>query len=140
MQPVLIDSNILIDIFSDNSAWGDWSRDQLTLLSSSTLLFINPIVYSEISIGFERIEELEECLAVLPLRMAEIPEAALFLAGKAFLQYRRNKGTKDSTLPDFFIGAHAAVNDWGIITRDAKRMSYYYPGLRIISPGNEFSL
>ncbi|RKX97145.1 MAG: DNA-binding protein [Spirochaetes bacterium] len=140
MQPVLIDSNILIDIFSDNPEWCDWSRDQLTLLSSSTLLFINPIVYSEISIGFEKIEELEECLAVLPLRMAELPEAALFLAGKAFLKYRRSKGTKNTTLPDFFIGSHAAVNNWAVITRDAKRMSYYYPGVKIISPGSEFRL
>ena len=140
MQPVLIDSNILIDIFTDSRDWADWSRDQLTLLAASSSLFINPIVYSEISIGFKRIEELEECLGVLPLRFEEIPEEALFLAGKAFLKYRRKQGTKSSTLPDFFIGAHAAVKDWRIITRDKKRMAYYFPSLEIISPGNEYRI
>ncbi|MCK5734864.1 MAG: type II toxin-antitoxin system VapC family toxin [Spirochaetaceae bacterium] len=140
MQPVLIDSNILIDIFTDSKDWADWSRDQLTLLAASASLYINPVVYSEISKGFKRIEELEECLGVLPLRFAEIPGEALFLAGKAFLKYRRKQGTRNSTLPDFFIGAHAAVKDWRIITRGKKRMAYYFPTLKIISPGNEYKI
>ena len=140
MQPVLIDSNILIDIFTDSIDWADWSRDQLTLLAASASLYINPIIYSEISIGFKRIEELNECLEILPLRLAEIPEEALFLAGKAFLKYRGKQGTKSSTLPDFFIGAHAAVKDWKVITRDKKRLANYFPTLTIISPGNEYRI
>ena len=138
MQPVLVDSNILIDIFSDDGNWAQWSIDQLTLLSQSTILHINPIIYSDISMVFGRIEDLHRNLSILPLRYSEIPQEALFLAGKAFLQYRRNKGTKSITLPDFFIGAHGAVENWAIITRDAKRMAYYFPSLSIFSPGQEF--
>ena len=134
MDPVLIDSNILIDIFSDNPEWYKWSRDNLTYLSQMTNLYINPVIYSEISIGFRRIEELERYLAVMPVKTAYIPKEALFLAGKAYLSYRKKSGTKLSTLPDFFIGAHAAVNKWQIITRDPKRMSFYFPALKIISP------
>lgn len=134
MDPVLIDSNILIDIFSDSPEWYKWSRDNLTYLSQMTELFINPVIYSKISIGFSKIEELERCLNVLPVKMSEIPREALFLAGKAFLNYRKNKGNKSASLPDFYIGAHAAVKRWQIITRDPKRMSFYFPSLEIISP------
>jgi predicted nucleic acid-binding protein len=134
MEPVLIDSNILIDIFSDNREWFQWSRDQLTLLSQQTQLFINPIIYTEISIGFEKIDELENCLDLIPVKNREIPKEALFLAGKAFLKYRRSDGVKSAPLPDFYIGAHAAVEGWSVITRDPKRMQYYYPGLDVISP------
>lgn len=134
VDPVLIDSNILIDIFTDNPEWYKWSRDNLTYLSQMTSLHINPVIYSEISIGFSRIEELESCLNILPVKMTQIPREALFLAGKAFLSYRRKSGTKSSALPDFYIGAHAAVNCWQIITRDPKRISFYFPALRIISP------
>ena len=134
MHPVLIDSNILIDIFSNDKEWGDWSRDQLTVLANTTRLYINPIVYSEISIGFERIEELDECLSILPLSYQELPRDALFLAGKAFLRYRRKNGNKFSPLPDFYIGAHAAVKEWQVITRDPNRMAYYFPTIRILSP------
>ena len=134
MHPVLIDSNILIDIFSNDKEWGDWSRDQLTVLANTTRLYINPIVYSEISIGFERIEELDECLSILPLSHQELPRDALFLAGKAFLRYRRKNGNKISPLPDFYIGAHAAVKEWQVITRDPNRMAYYFPTIRILSP------
>ena len=134
MNPVLIDSNILIDIFSDDQDWCKWSRDQMTYLSQMTHLYINPIIYSEISIGFERIEELENCLNMLPVKAVNIPKEALFLAGKAFLKYKRNSGTKTSALPDFYIGAHAAVNRWQVVTRDPKRMSHYFPTLKIISP------
>lgn len=134
MQSMLIDSNVLIDIFSDSKDWFQWSRDKLTYLSQHTRLYINPIIYSEISIGFNKIEELEDCLGHLPIQLKEIPKEALFLAGKAFLNYRRKGGAKALPLPDFYIGAHAAVNGWAVITRDPKRMHYYYPGLEIISP------
>ncbi len=135
IRPVLVDSNILIDIFTDSPQWAQWSRDRLTVLSQSARLYINPVVYSEISVAFSRIETLDGCLALLPLKMETMPKEALFLAGKAFLQYRRSTaGTKTSTLPDFFIGAHAAVNGWRLLTRDPKRMKYYFPGLDIIAP------
>lgn len=134
MDPVLVDSNILIDIFSNSTDWFRWSRDQLTYLSGQTRLYINPIIYTEISIGFTKIEELENCLNLLPIQNQELPKEALFLAGKAFLSYRKNGGRKSATLPDFFIGAHGAVNKWSIITRDPKRMKFYYPSLNIISP------
>ena len=134
MEPVLIDSNILIDIFSDSKDWFRWSRDRLTYLSGQTRLYINPIIYSEVSIGFERVEELEACLGLLPLLYREIPKEALYLAGKAFLAYRRKGGTKSAPLPDFYIGAHAALEGWQLITRDPKRMKHYFPSLRIITP------
>ena len=101
LKPVLIDSNILIDIFSNNDEWFQWSRDQLTMLSQQTQLFINPIIYTEISIGFEKIEELEITLNLLPIKNREIPKEALFLAGKAFLKYKKNNGAKSAPLPDF---------------------------------------
>lgn len=134
MSPVLVDSNLLIDIFSDNPEWADWSRNQLTLLSRKTVLYINPVIYTEISTGFERIEELDKVLSSLPIRFEEIPREALFLTGKAFLKYRRKGGVKTSPLPVFYIGAHGAVNKWAVITRDPKRMTYYYPLLDVISP------
>jgi len=101
-----------------------------------TKLYINPVIYSEISIGFNRIEELDSLLKNMPLTQAEIPNDALFLAGKVFLSYRKIGGTRTSTLSDFYIGAHAAVKGWRIITRDKSRMEYYFPSLDIISPGN----
>lgn len=134
MHSVLVDSNILIDIFTDNPDWADWSLSQLSLLSDTSNLYINPVIYAEVSIGFIKIESFNEVLKTLPLKYQEIPREALFLAGKAFISYRRNEGRKTTTLPDFFIGAHASVMGWSIITRDSKRMSYYFPKLKIISP------
>jgi len=134
MKPVLVDSNVLIDIFTDDKRWFKWSRDTLTYLAQMTSLYINPVIYTEISIGFSRIEEFERCLDILPLKMAQPPKESLFLAGKAFLNYRRNSGTKSSTLPDFFIGAHAALNGWDIATRDPGRVKSYFPTVGLISP------
>ena len=134
MPSVLVDSNILIDIFSDNPDWADWSLNRLSHLSDTSNLYINPVIYAEVSIGFKEIESFNEVLKTLPLKYEEIPREALFLAGKAFVNYRRTEGKKTTTLPDFFIGAHASVMGWSIITRDPKRMSYYFPKLKIISP------
>lgn len=134
MHSVLVDSNILIDIFTDNPDWADWSLGRLSLLSDTSNLYINPVIYAEVSIGFNKIESFNEVLKTLPLKYQEIPREALFLAGKAFVSYRKNDGRKTTTLPDFFIGAHASVMGWSIITRDSKRMSYYFPKLKIISP------
>ena len=134
MTAVIVDSNILIDIFTDDQKFYDWSHGKLIELSGCCPLYINPIVYSEVSIGFSSIETLEEILGMLPIRSEEVPKEALFLAGKAFLEYRRRGGTRLNNLPDFFIGAHAAVKGWKVLSRDPKRMKKAYPGLEIISP------
>jgi len=134
MTATLIDSNILIDIFTDNPEWGAWSAKQLNLLSQKSKLYINPVIYAEVSIGFVKIESFNSVIKTLPLNYSEIPVEALFLAGKAFVNYRKNDGSKITTLPDFFIGAHASVMSWNLITRDPKRMKYYFPKLKIISP------
>ncbi len=134
MNGVLVDSNVILDIFLDDPNWADWSETMLNQYGTSHNLFINPIIYTELSIGFNRIEELEEALNRAGFHILEIPKEALFLAGKVFLQYRRNKGTKSSPLPDFFIGAHAAVLNLDLITRDVARYRTYYPTVHLISP------
>ena len=136
MKPVLVDTNVLIDIFTDDPVWYTWSRDQLTLLRQSARLVINPIIYSEISIGYTRIETLEAVLKQLPLTYEEIPKAALFLAGKAFVRYRRSGGVKSAPLPDFFIGAHAAVRNLRLITRNPARIAAHFPTVELITPSS----
>lgn len=131
---VLVDSSILLDIFTNNEQWGDWAEHQLAEVRSRAIPIINPIVYSEVSIGFHEIEELERVLSVTGVRLRGLPREALFLAGKAFLKYRRRKGTKQSVLPDFFIGAHAAVTKIPLLTRDARRIRSYYPSVSLIAP------
>jgi hypothetical protein len=134
MKGILVDSNIILDIFLDDPDWAEWSEAALSEYSIHTPLYINPIIYTEISIGFKKIEELETALLKGGLQMLEIPKEALFLAGKAFLKYKRSKGAKNSPLPDFFIGAQAAVLDLELITRDTKRYQTYFPTVKIISP------
>jgi predicted nucleic acid-binding protein len=134
MNGLLVDSNVILDIFLDDPTWVEWSEENLNRYGASHELFINPIVYTELSIGFNRIEELEEAIERAGFQMLEIPKEALFLAGKVFLQYRRNKGTKSSPLPDFFIGAHAAVLNVALITRDVARYRTYFPTVNLITP------
>lgn len=134
MNGLLVDSNIILDLFLDDPVWADWSEAALSDYAVHTPLFINPVIYSEISIGFEKIEELEAALAKSGFQMLDIPKEALFLAGKAFLNYRKHKGEKRSPLPDFFIGAHAAVSGLDLITRDKNRYQTYFPTVRIIAP------
>ena len=134
MKGILVDSNIILDIFLEDPNWAEWSEAVLSEYSVNTSLYINPIIYTEISIGFKKIEELETALAQGGFQILEIPKEALFLAGKAFLKYRRSKGVKKSPLPDFFIGAQAAVLDLELITRDTKRYQTYFPTVKIISP------
>jgi predicted nucleic acid-binding protein len=134
MSGILVDSNIILDVFLDDPNWAEWSESKLLKFSSITKLFINPIVYSEVSIGFQRIEELESALNQGGFQMLEIPKEALFLAGKAYLTYRRNKGTKRSPLPDFYIGAQAAIFKLDLLTRDPSRYHTYFPTVRLISP------
>ncbi|CAB1079195.1 Membrane-associated protein containing RNA-binding TRAM domain and ribonuclease PIN-domain, YacL B.subtilis ortholog [Olavius algarvensis Delta 1 endosymbiont] len=134
MRGILVDSNIILDVFLDDPKWADWSESKLAKYSSITKLFINQVVYSEVSIGFKRIEELEIGLNRGGFEMLEIPKEALFLAGKAFLRYRKNRGTKRSPLPDFYIGAQAAILDLDLITRDESRYRTYFPTVNLISP------
>jgi predicted nucleic acid-binding protein len=134
MRGILVDSNIILDIYLDDPNWAEWSESKLEEFSSITKLFINSVIYSEVSVGFKRIEELESALTRSGFQMLEIPKEALFLAGKAFLKYRENRGTKRSPLPDFYIGAQAAIFDMDLITRDVTRYRTYFPTVRLISP------
>ncbi|MEN8245768.1 MAG: PIN domain-containing protein [Thermodesulfobacteriota bacterium] len=135
MKGLLVDANVILDIFLDDPKWADWAESALAKYSVYTNLYINPIVYTEVSIGFKRIEELESALHKGGFLMVEIPKEALFLAGKAFLNYRKNSGIKRSPLPDFYIGAHAAILDIPLITRDLSRYRTYFPSVKLISPG-----
>lgn len=131
---ILVDSNIILDIVTEDRRWFDWSNDMLLSLSEANLLVINPIIYSEISVGFERIEDLEDVLDRRLFRRDQIPWEAAFLAGKCFLNYRRQGGKKEAPLPDFFIGAHAAVAKMQLLTRDDSRYKTYFPTVKIIGP------
>ena len=134
MKGLLVDSNIILDIFLDDPKWADWSVAALANASCDSKLYINQIVYTEVSIGFEKIEDLESALHAGGFQMLEIPKEALFLAGKAYLSYRQRKGTGNSPLPDFYIGAQAAVLGMDLITRDEGRYRTYFPAVKIISP------
>lgn len=134
MRGILVDSNIILDVFLDDPNWAEWSESKLAKLSLTTKLFINSVVYSEVSIGFQRIEELEFALNQSGFQMLEIPKEALFLAGKAYLTYRKNKGRKRSPLPDFYIGAQAAILKLDLLTRDPSRYRTYFPTVQLISP------
>ncbi len=134
MRGVLVDSNIILDVFVDDPQWADWSEVKLAELSSKTILYINPIVYSEVSIGFKRIEGLESALNRGGFQMLEIPKEALFLAGKAYSKYRKSRGSKRSPLPDFYIGAQAAILGMDLITRDEAIYRTYFPTVKLISP------
>ena len=134
MKGVLVDSNIVLDVFLNDPKWADWSESKLDEYDQLGILYINSIVYSEISIGFKRIEDLESAIAKAGFQMLEIPKEALFLAGKAYLKYKKRKGTKRTPLPDFFIGAQAAVQNLDLITRDVSRYQSYFPTVKLITP------
>lgn len=131
---ILVDTNVLLDVVQDDPQWGDWSQAQLDAHSLADSLVINAVIYSELSVAFERIEELEVVIAAAALSVEPIPREALFLAGKVFLNYRRRRGSRHSMLPDFYIGAHAAVRGYPILTRDTGRYRSYYPTVRLITP------
>jgi predicted nucleic acid-binding protein len=130
---VLVDANILLDILIPDPRWEEWSSVALAQAAESSLLAINPVIFAEVSVGFDRIEELE---AALPeeLQREALPWDAAFLAGKAFVSYRRRGGSKHAPLPDFYIGAHAAVRGYTLLTRDARRYRTYFPSLPLIAP------
>lgn len=132
MNGILVDSCVLLDLFTDDEHWADWSEAMLEKYSQTNTLYINSIVYTEISIGFDRVEEVESAIDALAIKVLELPREALFLTGKAYLKYRKNKGTKTSPLPDFFIGAHASVSQFGLVTRDMAKYKTYFPQVRLI--------
>ena len=134
MNGIFLDSCVLLDLFTNDPHWGDWSENILEQYGRTNTLYINSIVYTEVSVGFTRIEEFESTISNLGIKVLEIPREALFLTGKIFLEYRRNKGTKRSPLPDFFIGAHALVANFELITRDVGKFSTYFPELTLIHP------
>jgi predicted nucleic acid-binding protein len=134
MSAILVDSNVLLDIFTENSRWLSWSSAALEHAANESRLIVNPVIYAEVSIRFERIEELDEALPATIFERENIPYEAAFLAGKAFLAYRRRSGAKTSPLPDFYVGAHAAIRGYSVLTRDVSRYRTYFPRLSLISP------
>jgi hypothetical protein len=130
----LIDTNVLLDLVTDDPNWAGWSVAQLEAASLNGPLLINDVVYAELAVRYDRIEHLEEFVDEAGLVITPMPRAALFLAGKVFTQYRRSGGSRTGVLPDFFIGAHAAANELPLLTRDVGRYRTYFPSLKLISP------
>ena len=130
----LVDSNVLLDIMTEDPVWENWSTNALASAAEAGPGYINPIVYSEVSIRFSTVEALDAALPPQDYRREAIPWPAAFLAGKVFLDYRRSGGTKVTTLPDFFIGAHAAIAGWDLLTRDVGRYRTYFPTVTLIAP------
>ncbi len=134
MTDILVDSNIILDVVTEDPKWYEWSAGQLEKLAERHTLVINPIIYSEVSIGFDRIEDLDQTLPPDFFRRDPLSWEAGFLAGKCFIKYRRTGGKGRSPLPDFYIGAHAAISGMALLTRDTKRYRTYFPKLALISP------
>lgn len=134
MKGVLVDSNVILDVFLNDLKWADWSESKLEEYSDHTSLYINSIIYSEISIGFRLIEDLEFAISKAGFQLLEIPKETLFLAGKAYIKYKRRKGRKRTPLPGFFIGAQAAVLNLDLLTRDVSRYQSYFPTVKLIAP------
>jgi len=131
---VLVDSNVIFDYLSQDEEWFDWSAAMLAAAAEAGAIVINPVIYSEVSVRFARIEDVDLVLPADYFVRSPIPWAASFLAAKCFAQYKRRGGTRSGTLPDFYIGAHAAVSGLALLTRDARRYRQYFPKLRIIAP------
>ncbi|MFZ4408729.1 MAG: type II toxin-antitoxin system VapC family toxin [Paracraurococcus sp.] len=134
MTAVLVDSNILLDLLTDDPRWADWSARALGGLAATAQLVINPIIFAEVSVRAATIEAADAAFPAAFFRREPIPWDAAFLAGKAFLAYQRRGGVRRSPLPDFFIGAHAAVAGYRLLTRDAARYRTYFPALDVIAP------
>lgn len=133
-MPVLVDTNVLIDVATEDARWFDWSASRLSQAANRDGLAINPIVYAELSVHYDTLEALEAALSGHAFARLALPWDAAFVAGKAYRRYRGRGGAKRSPLPDFYIGAHAAVAGLALLTRDGKRYREYFPGLRLIEP------
>lgn len=131
---LLIDTNVLVDVLTNDVQWADWSISQMRAQSKIHQLAINPIIYAEVSLTFSTVEALDQTIDDLELALIEVPRSALFLAGKAFVRYRRLGGMKSNVLGDFFIGAHASVSRLPVLTRDTRRYTSYFPSVKLIAP------
>jgi predicted nucleic acid-binding protein len=134
VPPTLVDSDVILDIFTEDEEWLDWSSSALERCAGAGRLLINPIVYAEVSLRFESIEELDEALPREYFVREDLPWPAAFLAAQAFLTYRRRGGHRAHPLPYFYIGAHAAIGSYPLLTRDPRRYRTYFPKLRVIAP------
>ncbi len=134
MADTLVDSNVLLDVVTEDDEWFEWSAERLAEAASAGAIVINPIIYAEVSAGFHRIEELDDALPPTYYRRHALPWAAAFLAGQCFVKYRRRGGQRRSPMPDFYIGAHAAIAGLTLLTRDAGRYRDYFPTLRVVAP------
>jgi predicted nucleic acid-binding protein len=134
VTPVLVDSNVLLDVLTDDPIWSGWSADAIEHHADETVLVINPVIYAEVSVKFDRVEDLDDALPSSRFRRDPLPWDAAFLAVKSYLAYRRRGGERRSPLPDFYIGAHAAVTGMRLLTRDTARYRSYFPRLEIIAP------
>lgn len=134
MGATLVDSNVILDVVTDDAKWLDWSATALARQANEGRLVVNPIVYAEVAARFERIEDLEDALPEGYYERQALPWEAAFLAGRSFVRYRRRGGQRRSPMPDFYIGAHATVAGLTLLTRDARRYRTYFPKLRIIAP------
>ena len=132
-MPVLVDTNVIIDVLTDDRQWADWSLEQLEANAGSGLI-INPVVYAELCFGSPSIEFVDDVVRRFALTYQEIPRRGLFRAAKAFAQYKGRKGTRTSVLPDFFIGGHAEAAGLSLLTRDTRRLSTYFSSVRLICP------
>ena len=131
---IFVDTNVLVDLINNDPVWAQWSRRELASAKALDELAISPIVYAELSFGYPRIEDLDLMLDTTGIGLMPIPRRALFLAGKAFRQYRAAGGTRTGVLPDFFVGAHALIAGAPLLTRDPRRYRTYFPDLRLIAP------
>jgi predicted nucleic acid-binding protein len=134
MTPIVVDTNVLIDVITEDRIWGPWSSAAIEDAQERAVLVINPIIYGELSVGFTSVEALDRALPEDLYRREPIPFSAAFLAGQAFALYRQHGGTRKSLLADFYIGAHAAVAGYRLLTRDASRYRTYFPRLELIAP------
>ena len=134
MPATLVDSNVILDILTEDPEWAEWSAATLAAQADAGLLVVNPLVYAEVAARFDRIEDLEEALPASYFERRPLPWEAAFLAGRTFVRYRRRGGQRRSPLPDFYIGAHALTEGMTLLTRDARRYRSYFPALRIIAP------
>jgi predicted nucleic acid-binding protein len=134
VKPVLVDSNVLLDIATNDPKWIEWSRTALETAANQSILVINPLIYAEVSVAYKRIEDVEAVQPSNVFRREHLPYEAAFLTGKAFLQYRNRGGARRAPLPDFYIGAHAAVAGFRLLTRDAARYQTYFPTVTLIAP------
>lgn len=137
MMPVLVDTNVILDVITDDPDWADWSLHQLEAFEGGGLL-INPVVYAELCYGLSRMSEVDAIVRSFGLHFVEIPRLGLFLASRALEQYRRAGGVRTNVLPDFFVGGHADADSLGLISRDARRYAIYFPRVRLIAPEQTF--